>query len=385
MKKYIILFLLLSFIAGGIYFYQQNKQDNITYLTETVTRGNLQKNVVATGTIRALQRVEVGAQASGRIEKIWVTLGQQIKAGDLIAEIDSQNQRNALETAQAKLGSYQAQLNAKNISYDIAKSNFLRIQKLYSQKSTSLNELENAKNSLANAEATIKEITATIKQAEIEVKVAKTNLGYTKIRSPIDGTVISIPVSEGQTVNANQVTPTIIQVADLSKLLIRLEISEGDITKIQTGMKVEFSTLSDPDHKFHSQINSIDPALTTLSDNEYKESIATTNAVYFYANSIVDNPKNQLRIGMTAQAQISVDNIENTLLIPTMTIKREGTQTFVNVFTDGIIEKRQIQIGQNDGSRSQILSGLNEGEKVVSSQIIEGEKVGNSARRVRMF
>ncbi|QLB20359.1 efflux transporter periplasmic adaptor subunit [Vespertiliibacter pulmonis] len=385
MKKYIILFLFLSFIIGGIYFYQQNKSENITYLTEIVERGNLQKNVVATGTIRALKRVEVGAQASGRIEKIWVSLGQQVKAGDLIAEIDSQNQRNALETAQARLSSYQAQLNAKNVSYDVAKSNFLRIQKLYSQKSTSLNELDNAKNSLANAEAAIKEITASIKQAEIEVKIAKTNLGYTKIHSPIDGTVISIPVSEGQTVNANQITPTIIQVADLSKLLIRLEISEGDITKIHPGMKVEFSTLSDPDHKFHSQINSVDPALTTLSDNEYKESVATTNAVYFYANSIVDNPTNQLRIGMTAQAQISVANIKNTLLIRTATIKREGSQTFVNVLKNGAIEKRQIQIGQNDEARSQILSGLAEGEKVVSSQIIEGEKIGNSPRRVRMF
>lgn len=385
MKKWLILLVIIALALAGFYLFEQNKQGEITYLTETVKRGELQKSVVATGTIRALKRVEVGAQASGKIEKIWVSLGQQIKAGELIAEIDSQNQRNALETAQAKLIAYQAQLNAKNVAYNVAKSNYQRIQRLYAQKASSLTELDIAQNTLASAEASIKESTAIIKQVEIEVNNAKTNLGYTKIRSPINGTVISIPVSEGQTVNANQITPTIIQVADLSKLLIKLEISEGDITKIQPEMAVEFSTLSAPDQRYHSKIDSVDPALTTLTDNEYSESIADTKAVYFYANSIVANPTNQLRIGMTAQAQILVTKVEDTLLIPTMTLKREGKKTVVSVLNQGQVEKREVEIGLNDDFYTQILSGLTEGEKVISSQLRQGEQVGNSTRRPRIF
>lgn len=384
MKKWLILLFLILFACGGFYLYGQNKQEEITYLTETVQRGKLQKSIVATGSIRALNRVEVGSQASGKIEKIWVKLGQQIKTGDLIAEIDSQKQQNTLDTAEAKLNAYQAQLKAKKVAYEIALSNYQRYQKLYAQKSSSLMDLDNAKNTLAATEASIKEITASIKQTEIEVNTAKTNLGYTQIRSPINGTVISIPVSEGQTVNANQITPTIIQVADLSTLLIKLEISEGDITKIHSGMPVEFSTLSDSDHKYHSKIDSIDPALTTLSDNEYKESVANTNAIYFYANSIIENTANQLRIGMTAQAHIIIANLENTLLIPTLTIKREGNNTFVNVLNNGKVEKREIQVGINDDIHTQIISGLTEGEKVISSQMVQGEQIGNT-RRPRLF
>lgn len=385
MKKWWILLLLIAAGAGGFYYVNQNNGSETTYLTEKVQKGDLHKSVIATGTVRALQRVEVGAQASGKIEKILVQLGQQIKAGDLIAEIDSQTQRNALETAQAKLASYQAQLKAKNVAYEVAKANFERIQKLYAQKSSSLADLETAKNSLAAAEAAIKEVSASIKQAEIEANTAQTNLGYTKIRSPIDGTVISIPVSEGQTVNANQTTPTIVQVADLSKMLIKLQISEGDITKIANGMAVEFSTLADADHKYHSQISSVDPALTSLTDNEYSESISDTKAVYFYANSVVDNPDNKLRIGMTAQAQIQVAKVENALLVPTMTLKREGAKTFVNVLNGDKVEKREVKIGLNDDLRTEIVAGLNEGEQVISSQVRQGEQVGNAARGPRMF
>lgn len=385
MKKLFIFLLLLAFVGGGFYFYQSQTDEKITYLTEKVQRGDLHKSVVATGSIRALNRVEVGAQASGKIEKIWVSLGQKIKAGELIAEIDSQNQRNALDTAQAKLTSYQAQHHAKNIALEIAKANYQRNQKLYTQKSVSLVELENSKNALANADAQIKEISALIKQAEIEVNNAKTNLGYTKIVSPIDATVISIPVSEGQTVNANQVTPTIVQVADLSKMLIKLEVSEGDITKIQTGMTVEFSTLADPEHRYRSEISSVDPALTSLTDNEYSESINNTKAVYFYANSIVDNPENRLRIGMTAQAEIVVSKAENVLFVPTSTLKREGNKQFVNVLKDEQVEKREVKTGLRDEQRTEILSGLEEGEMVISSELRQGEQVGNSARRVRMF
>ncbi|UAX42754.1 efflux RND transporter periplasmic adaptor subunit [Pasteurella canis] len=384
-KKYLIsCTMVIAIFVGGFYLFNTN-HNSITYLTETVKRGDLKKSVIATGTLTAYQRVEVGAQVSGKIEKIHVKLGQLIQQGDLIAEIDSQTQRNHLNTAQAKLTSYRSQLNAKTVAYDIAKSSYERSKKLYGQKAISLTELDDAKNTFAIAQAAIQEITATIKQAEIEVNTAKTNLGYTKILSPITGTVISIPVAEGQTVNANQTTPTIIQVADLSKMQIRPEISEGDITKVKVGMPIIFSTLSDPQKQYVTVINTIDPALTTLTDNEYSESITNTKAVYFYANALVDNPDNKLRIGMTTQTEILVTEVKNVLLIPTTTLKPEGNKVFVQLLKDNQVEKREVIIGLNDELNTEILSGLHEGEKVISSQIDNTEKVNNTTRRPRIF
>jgi membrane fusion protein, macrolide-specific efflux system len=110
-------------------------------------------------------------------------------------------------------------------------------------------------------------IEANIKQAEIEVNTAETNVGYTKITAPMDGTVISVPVSEGQTVNANQTTPTIVTIADLSKMKIKPEISEGDITKVKAGQEVSFTILSDSQTVYHSVIDSVDPANTTITDS----------------------------------------------------------------------------------------------------------------------
>ena len=387
MKKFIVglVALLLLGSAGYFYFIQPNNSQTI-YLTETAQYADLKKSVIATGTVRAHQRVEVGAQVSGKIEKIYVVLGQQVKAGDVIAEIDSKNQLNSLNTAQAELSSYQAQLKAKKVSYDVANSAYQRLASLYDKKSTSLDELNTRKNTLALAEAEIEQIKASIKQAEINVDNAKTNVTYTKIVAPINGTIISIPVSEGQTVNANQTTPTIVQIADLSKVLVKPEISEGDITKVKAGMAVEFSTLSDPDTKYQGVINSVDPAMTTLTDNQYAENVSDTQAVYYYANIVMNNPDNKLRIGMTTQNTITIESLENALVVPTMTLKKQQNKVFVKVLTaNNQTEQREVTIGLNDDVNTQILSGLSAGEKVISSELQNNEKVGNAVRTPRMF
>ncbi|MGX2987244.1 efflux RND transporter periplasmic adaptor subunit [Ursidibacter sp. B-7004-1] len=387
MKKFILGLAVLLFLGstGYFYFVQPNHSQTI-YLTETAQYTDLKKSVIATGTVRAYQRVEVGAQVSGKIEKIYVALGQYVKAGDVIAEIDSKNQLNNLNTAQAELSSYQAQLKAKKVAYDVAHSAYQRLASLYDKKSTSLDELNTRKNTLALAEAEIEQIKAAIKQAEINVDNAKTNVAYTKIIAPINGTIISIPVSEGQTVNANQTTPTIVQIADLSKVLVKPEISEGDITKVKAGMAVEFSTLSDPDTKYQGVINSVDPAMTTLTDNQYAENVSDTQAVYYYANIVMDNTDNKLRIGMTTQNTITVESLENVLVVPTLTLKKQQNKVFVKVLSaNNQMDQREVTIGLNDDVNTQILSGLSAGEKVISSELQNNEKVGNAVRTPRMF
>ena len=394
MKKRFFILLGLAVAAGAAYyFFSSNNKQETTYLTESVTRGNVEKTVVASGSVESVNEVDVGAQASGKITKLYAKLGQEIKKGEMIADIDSTTQINTLNTKKAALVSYQAQLKAKKTAYDIALSSYNRLSKLYSQKATSLDSVNTAKSTLDNAKAEMEAIEANIKQAEIEVNTAETNVGYTKITAPMDGTVISVPVSEGQTVNANQTTPTIVTIADLSKMKIKPEISEGDITKVKAGQEVSFTILSDSQTVYHSVIDSIDPANTTTTDSSStssstssSSSSSTTSAIYYYANVLIDNPDRTLRIGMTTENNIKIANAKDVLLVSNMAIQKRDGKSVVNILNDkNQPEQREVETGVQNDFQTEIKSGLNEGEKVIVSQVANGEKVGSMPRGPRMF
>ena len=364
-KRFFILLGLLVAAGAAYYFFSSNSKQETTYLTESVTRGNVEKTVVASGSVESVNEVDVGAQASGKITKLYVKLGQEIKKGDMIADIDSTTQINTLNTKKAALVSYQAQLKAKKTAYDVALSSYNRLSKLYTQKATSLDS----------------------------VNTAETNVGYTKITAPMDGTVISVPVSEGQTVNANQTTPTIVTIADLSKMKIKPEISEGDITKVKAGQEVSFTILSDSQTVYHSVIDSVDPANTTTSDSSStststssSSSSSTTSAIYYYANVLIDNPDRTLRIGMTTENNIKIANAKDVLLVSNMAIQKRDGKSFVNVLNDkNQPEQREVETGVQNDFQTEIKSGLNEGEKVIVSQVANGEQVGSMPRGPRMF
>ena len=390
-KKTIAILLLATMVAGGSYFFMSQGEQTPTFLTENVTRADVEKTVVASGSIQSSNEVDVGAQASGKITKLYVKLGQSVKKGDMIADIDSTTQINALNKAKAALASYQAQLKAKQTAYNVAQSSYSRLSKLYKLQSTSLDELNSAKNTVDAAKAEIDALQESIKQAEIEVNTAETNVGYTKITSPIDGTVISTPISEGQTVNANQTTPTIVTVANLQKMLIKPEISEGDITKVKAGQEVEFTILSDNQTKYHAVIDSVDPATTTDTDatstgSSSSSSSSSTSAVYYYANMEVDNPDGVLRIGMTTENTIKIAAAKGVLTVSNMAIQKKGNKYIVHVLNDqNQSEEREVEIGVQNDFQTEIKSGLAEGEKVIVSQVAAGEKVGATGRGPRMF
>ena len=392
-KRFFILLGLLIAAGAAYYFFSSNSKQETTYLTESVTRGNVEKTVVASGSVESVNEVDVAAQASGKITKLSVKLGQEIKKGEMIADIDSTTQINTLNTKKAALVSYQAQLKAKKTAYDVALSSYNRLSKLYTQKATSFDSLNTAKSTLDNAKAEMEAIEANIKQAEIEVNTAETNVGYTKITAPMDGTVVSVPVSEGQTVNANQTTPTIVTIADLSKMKIKPEISEGDITKVKAGQEVSFTILSDSQTVYHSVIDSVDPANTTTTDSSStssstssSSSSSTTSAIYYYANVLIDNPDRTLRIGMTTENNIKIANAKDVLLVSNMAIQKRDGKSFVNVLNNkNQPEQREVETGVQNDFQTEIKSGLNEGEKVIVSQVANGEKVGSMPRGPRMF
>lgn len=309
-KVYMILFIIILIIISIFYFRNDSNKNKTEYLTTEVKIGNISNKVLSTGSINAYEKVSVGAQVSGQIKKLHVNIGDKVVKGQLIAEIDSTTQQNDLDTAISKLDIYNAQLKSKLITLNIAQNKYKRQNNLYKTNSGSKEDYENSQDALALAQSSVSELKANIKQAEIAVSTAKINLGYTKITSPLDGVIVSSPVKEGQTVNSMQTAPTIVEVAVLDKVLIKAEISEGDITKVKSGLPVSFSIMSDPNKSYQTTLQSVDPGPTTLSDNSSGSSTSTnsstSSAIYYYGNLVVDNKDNRLRIDMTTQVTIIV-------------------------------------------------------------------------------
>ena len=372
--KWGIALLAVAALAAGMWWWLKPKNE-INYLTEPVVRTNIAQTVSATGEISAAQLVDVGAQASGQIKKLHVTLGQQVKKGDLIAEIDSTSQLNNLNTNKAKLDTYQAQLVSAEIALRSADKKYQREQALWKEDATSREALEDGQDAFAAAKASVAELKSSIRQTQIAINTAEADLGYTRITAPMDGTVVAIPVEEGQTVNANQTTPTIVQVADLSTMLNKMQIAEGDVNKVKAGMKLTFTTLSQPDNVREATLESIDPGLTTMSQGSYTTSTDTTDsAIYYYARSLVPNEDNVLHIGMTTENTIIINQAEKVLAVPKLAVKQRGGKQYVRVLGENNQpQEKEIITGLSDNMNTEVKSGLGEGENVIISEAAAGE------------
>ena len=381
-KKRILIYVLLIVCGGIAVWFYQNSGDNISYITEDVYRRDVQKVVNATGEVRAIDLVTIGAQVSGKIEHLHVKVGQEIKKGDLIAEIDSTTQQNEVDINKSRLDSYQAQLAAAKVSLDVAEKQYKRMQKLKKGNAASEEDLENALDTYETAKSRVVELESSIKETEISLSTAETNLGYTKITAPLDGTVVSVPVKEGQTINAAMNTPTIVQVANLDNMEIVIEISEGDIGNIKPGVKVTYSILADLNKIYETTLQSIDPGLTLLTNGEYTEVVDSSEAIYYYGRLIVPNEDGILRIGMTTQNVIYVENAENVLTVPVVAVKEAGDKEYVEVLTKKGVERRDITTGVSDGLNVEVKGGVSEGEKVILAKMSSAE-ISDKASSVR--
>lgn len=354
-------------LAAWSYFKPENE---VNYLTQPVSRMDISQTVSAAGEISAAQLVTVGSQASGQIKKLYVKIGQQVKKGDLIAEIDATNQTNTLNTNKSKLETYRAQLASAEIKQRTAEKKLKRERALWAEDATSRQELEEAEDALAAAKAQVVELKASIKQTQISINTAEAELGHTRVSAPMDGTVVSIPVEEGQTVTAVQNIPTIIQLADLSKMLNKMQIAEGDAGKVKAGQDLTFTILSQPDNIRKAKVDSVDPGLTTMSQGTYSTSTDTTNtAIYYYGRSLVPNDDGSLHIGMTTENTIVISRVDNVLGVPNPAIKNQkGKKTVRILDAENQVHEREVKTGLSDGTNTQVLSGVKEGEKVIISE-----------------
>ena len=371
MKKHIkfaIVFAVLALIGIVAYnkFFVNNEAPKV--ITMKLEKGNIRSVVSASGEVYAQDLVDVGAQVSGQIKKLYVRVGDVVKKGDMIAEIDSVKQENEISKQKAQLLIHEANLAATEISAKNAKVKYNRELNLYNKKATSLEAVENAKNTAALQEANLKQIQAQIEQTKLALNTAETDLGYTKITAPIDGTIVSVPVEEGKTINANQSTPTIVKIADLTKMEIKMEVAEGDISKIKKGMKVEYTILSDLKNVKTAEVSIIDPGSTSLSDGSYDKTSSggsSSSAVYFYVKVFVDNSDDFLKIGMTTENSIIINEKQNTDYLPTSAIKRDRQGDYVYIQNGNLIEKVYIQKGISDDINTEILEGVGMDDTVV--------------------
>lgn len=353
--------------AAGWWFFLAAPQESAAPTTVAATRGDIEQTVLASGVLEASSLVSVGAEVSGRIEAVHVALGQQVKKGDLIVEIDSLDQENAVKSAQAVLAGIEAQKRSQQASLAQAQAALARSQQLSASSLVSQTDLETAQAAVDSAQAQIDQLDAQIAQSELSVESAELDLSRTRIVAPSDGTIVALLVEAGQTVNANSTIPTIVKIANLDTMVIKAEISEADVVRVAAGQRVYFTILGEPDTQIDATLREVEPAPTSISSDD---SSSSDSAVYYNGLFDVPNPDHKLRISMTAQVTIVLDEVEDAVVLSSALVTNTDRDGNVVVMVydpeTGRIQPRRVEIGLNNNVLAEIVSGLEEGEQVVS-------------------
>lgn len=379
-RSRLILLALPTLVVAAAAWWWLRKPEAPALATTPVSRGDIEQTVEATGVIDAYKLVSVGAQASGQIRSLKVQLGDTVKEGDLIAEIDATTQQNQVLNAQAALDQVSAQRAVQQATLRQAELEFARQQQMLAAEATSRQEYDAAEAQLKTARAQLQSYEAQIKGRQTELGTARANLAYTRITAPMDGTVVAVVAEEGRTVNANQTAPTIVMLARLDVVTVNAEISEADVVKIKPGMPVYFTTLGDPDRKYHATLRQINPAPASIASESTSGSSgssgsSSSSAVYYNALFDVENPDGTLRIDMTAQVSVLLNQARAALLVPSVALgpkTRDGGHVVRVVDANGQPQPRTVKVGINNGASAEIVSGLEEGERVVVGEATAG-------------
>ena len=337
------------------------KEEDINFKEEKVALKTLQNSVTATGTIEAVTSVTVGTQVSGIVNKLYVDYNSQVKKGQVIAELDKTNLLSELNTAKANLASAQSSLN-----YQAA--NMERYKTLYKKGLVSADEYENALLTYRQA----KEQVASSKE---NVQRAQTNLGYATITSPIDGTVISKSVEEGQTVAASFNTPELFTIAkDLTNMQVVANVDEADIGNVKEGDRVTFTVDAYPDDTFEGTVKQV-----------RLEATPTNNVVTYEVVISAPNADLKLKPGLTANVTIYTQERSGVLAVANKALRFTPTKETVGkdmkivdckgknkvwTLNGNTLTAHPVTIGQSDGINTEITKGLKQGDKIVTEIVV---------------
>jgi macrolide-specific efflux system membrane fusion protein len=293
--------------AAGLYFYLQDDEEALVDqpLIATVTVGDIENTISSAGSLKPSIFVDVGAQVSGQLQKLHVEVGDKVEAAQLLAEIDARTQVSRVEASRAALAALEAQVSSRRASLDLSRANAQRQERLMAANATSQQDFDTATANLASAGANVTQLERQIQQSRSTLNSEETQLEFTRIYAPIAGTVVSIEMNEGRTLNANQQAPTILRVADLSTMTVQTEISEADIGSMKTGMDIYFTTLSGGSRRWMGTLRQVLP--TPVIEN---------NVVLYTGLFDVDNADGALLPEMTAQVFFITSAARDVLTVP---------------------------------------------------------------------
>ena len=331
----------------------------IQWKTATVERGDVEELVTALGTLEPGDYVDVGAQVSGQLTQLHVDVGDSVEQGQLLAEIDASVQQTQVDAGLAELEALRAQREQQQAELELAELQYLRQQRLREANATSDDAFQSARSTLAITRAQIKVLKAQIRQKQASVEGDQANLGYAKIYAPRSGTVVSLEAREGQTLNANQTTPTLMRIADLTTMTISTQVSEADVDSLSAGMPVYFNTLGNGDVRYDSTLRQVLPTPEVVN-----------NVVLYTAEFDIDNPQGRLMSGMTAQVFFVVDSARDVLHVPVAAVKRGGRGQWQvqRLGREGKPQNQPVTAGISNRVRTVIQDGLQEGDTVVLGQ-----------------
>jgi macrolide-specific efflux system membrane fusion protein len=385
------------------------------YITAPVVRGNIEDTVTALGNLQPRDYVDVGAQVSGQLKKLYVNIGDHVQQGQLLAEIDPQVLTAKVQQDRASVANLRAQLADRQAQAALAAANYQRQKRLVSANATSKADYDAARQAAASASAQIAALKAQVNGAASAMSGDSVQLGYTKIYAPMTGTVASITTKQGQTVISSQQAPVLMRIADLKTMTVWTQVSEADVPKLRVGMDAYFTTLGEPGKRYTGKLTQIQPTPTTVN-----------NVVLYTATFDVANPENKLMTQMTAQVFFVTASAHNVVTVPVSALHqgrgRRGGRTrsaspsggsaadsssdasggrggFFNrgditpemrarfhalraamrtpgakrysvmvMKPDGTVERRRVVIGVQSHVTAQVLAGVDVGEKVVVGQ-----------------
>jgi macrolide-specific efflux system membrane fusion protein len=383
---------LLVFAAAGTWWKLHPKADPASrWMTATVTQGDVEDTVTALGNLQPKTYVDVGAQVSGQLMKIDVAVGQKVKRGDLLAEIDPTLAEAKVTADEAALANLQAQLVDKRAQLDLAQKQLTRQQNMMKDNATSEDALQIALTAVRSNKAQIAALEAQAKEAQSSLAADRASLGYTKIYAPMTGTVVSLTAQQGQTLNATQTAPVILRIADLATMTVWTQVSEADVPRLKLGMDAYFTTLGDQSQKWRGKLLQIQPTPDVVN-----------NVVLYPALFDVANPEGKLMTQMSAQVFFVVAAVKNAVTLPVAALHQPGAHAakgevdpdmadpsagatgnevgaiagseagddakpyFVRVLgADGHATRRQVWIGVSNRVSAEVLDGLLPGDVVI--------------------
>lgn len=349
--------------AMGFSLLQPKQSKDADKNTVTVTLGDIEENVTAQGKLEPKEFVDVGAQVTGQLQKIYVQIGDNVSAGQLLAQIDPRIYAARVQADEANIKNLQAQLVGQQAQIVFSQQQYERNRQLLKTNGISQQDYQNAEFNLKKAVATADSIQAQIEQLQSALSGDKTNLGYTKIFASMDSTVVDQKAREGQTLNANQQTPTILQLAKLDTMTVRAQVAEADVMRLRPNLPVYFSTLGSGERRWQGKVRQILPTPEVIN-----------NVVLYNVLVDVDNRDRQLMTGMSTQMFFVLGKAEQVALIPVSALgahvrnedNANGSAYRVKEVTEQGVQDKIVHVGLRTRRFAEIRDGVAVGAQLQS-------------------